>query len=174
MRSFPLILAFFLSLTACFLHPMLFPFIRIWTFAPLLVLAFYRLSWYPVLYLSFFCGLLLDFASSQWSFGLFGCLHLLTAMLTYRQRKQFVEDHPLSFCLFTAWFSSVLSGLFLLLSPLTGETIPRSFASCLLVLLIHPFLDAFYASLIYALPCQLVILYKRRRIRKQHFSEEAS
>jgi len=141
-----------------FLHSCL-----VYSFAPFLVRTFYAYSLQQVLWISMVCGYLQDISSSTWPMGFFTCMHLIASFLAYRQKKHFFADHCVSFACYTAIYTSLLSGCFLFANIYFAPTLFLSF----LLLFCHPFLDAFYAVILYALSIGIRTTYRAYRIRRR-------
>ena len=160
MRQVPLWICFTLALLFMLFGTVFFPQIRIWPFTPFLVFVFHRVRFYKALWISFFCGLLLDLFSSQFRFGLFAFSHVATTFLFYKQKKHFFEDKALSLSLFTAFLSAFLS-LFLFLLCIRNEQITASFSTFFSSFIVMPCLDALYAFFWFTCPISLYAYFKK-------------
>ncbi len=175
MRKFPLWISFTWSVIfALIIETSLFPGIKLWPFAPFLVLQFYRVTFVRALWLSFFAGLILDLFSSQFPFGVLAFIHTLTTLLLYNQRKHFFEDKVIAFSLYTALVSSFLSLLLILSSPFLGKQVPITIPLLISDLLLMPFSDAIYALLGFTLPSHLYFLVKKTILQKYFTQDENS
>ena len=163
MKKLPLWVYFSLAVIALWFGGAFFPSIRLAPFAPFLVICFYRTPFRKCLTLAFASGLLIDLLSTQFRFGLFGVIHLLTAALLYGQKKHFFEDKPLPFCLYSALTSAFLSGLSLLAAKFSSMEMAISFPVLLSDLIFMPLIDGLYAFLWFICPVALYSLVKKQK-----------
>lgn len=148
---FPFLLTLFLVLAA----PLLLPNFRIAFFIPFLIIVIYQKSLISTLWISCFCGLVLDLISSETHFGLYACSYTLTTGMLYKQRDHFFADSISTLSLMTFFFS-VLSTLILcvMMSLFRQESI-LSIQWVLVDLLFLPLMDSFYAFAIFVFPFYL-------------------
>lgn len=159
----PLSIAFFISLLTSLFSTALFPSFRLFAFAPFITLAFTRKNLYAALWLSLACGLLVDMQQSQYHFGFYTLLYLLTTLVLYRQKWLIFSDKPLSLSLFVAIYSFVATLLHLTLLYLFGVPTPPSSLWITLDLFLMLPLDALYALLLFTLP-HMAYTHLRKKI----------
>lgn len=147
--------AFILSLFALLFCSSFFPSVHLLYFTPYLTLVSLRTSLLPSLWLSCLAGLCVDLFASQLLFGLTALNYSLTLLLLSTQKRNFIEDKPISFLLFAALVSTLSSGIQLLFHALFGQTIPFSLGLVYTDLIISPLLDGLYAQILLALPFYL-------------------
>ena len=142
----------------------LFPEIRVWAFAPFLAILFHRVAFSKALWISFFCGLLLDCLSSQLRFGLFALSHVLVSFLLYREKRHFFEEKALALSLYTILISAFLS-LFFMLFAYWSQEIEWSISLVFSDLVLMPFLDGIYAFFWFTCPLSLILYFKKYGLR---------
>lgn len=165
----------FLCLASLFLWTgtALFPYFRVWPFAPFLAILFHRTTFIQALWGSFFCGLSMDLTSSQFPFGLLALSHSITTLFLYSQKKHFFEDKIIAFSLYSALISLFLSSSLILFSSLSEKQIPLTPSLFFSDLLVMPFLDAFYALLWFTVPSTLYGYIRRYVVLKKLSNEDA-
>lgn len=143
---------FFYSLGLACTLPALFPSLRLFWFAPLIVLSFYQRPRVACLWLACVCGFVIDLFSSYTRFGLHALNYCLTATLLYPAKSHFFEDSPTTLPGLT-WLFVITSTVFqaLLLKAL-GQPFNFSWEWIKLDLIWMPFYDALYAGIAFALP----------------------
>lgn len=168
MKAFSLKISFIQAFLFCVLAPVVVPQVRLWGFAPFLALLFYRSSFLHALWGAFFCGLVVDCFSSQFSFGLFTLLHVLIVPLLYKQKKHFFEDKPLAFSLYSVLIASCLSAFLLLFD----RQFPLSLKLFFSDLILMPALEGLYAFIWFICPSRLYSFSKKRLFQKSLSTEE--
>ncbi len=173
MRHLSLWISFSLAFFFAVVGTALFPEIRVWAFAPFLAILFHRVSFSKALWISFFCGLLIDCLSSQLRFGLFALSHVFVSVLLYREKRHFFEEKALALSLFATLISAFLS-LFFMLFSYWSEAIEWSITLALSDLVLMPFLDGVYAFLWFTCPLSLILYFKKHGLRHLIPKEEES
>ena len=161
MRSLSLWIPFCLACIFALWGGVMFPQAKVWVFSPFLAITFHRLSFSRSLWISFFCGLLIDCLSSQFSFGWFACVHVLGTFFLFRRKRHFFEDKPFALSFYSALLSLFFSSSVLLLS-FWHRKIPITPPLLFSELLFMPFLDALYAFLWFTCPLSLIAYVKKR------------
>ncbi len=164
MKKISLWIPFFLALSFALLGTAFFASVRIWAFAPFLAIAYHRVSLIKALWISCFCGLVLDCLSSQFHFGLFALNHVVVTLILYKHKKNFFEEKATAFSLHSTIIAALLSFLLLLFSSWSHEitwSIPLVFSN----LISMPFLDGLYAFLWFTCPLSLIVYFKKNGIR---------
>lgn len=170
MQKIPLWIFFSLAFLFLPISTVFFPYLTIWPFAPFLAIVFHRISFLKALFLSAFCGLILDLYSSQFPFGSLALCHVVATLFLYTKKKHFFEDKPIPLSLYTAAISSALSFSLIFLVCLPKKLISFSPALLLSDCIFMPVLDACYAFLWFACPLLLWNFIKKWIYNKQ-FSE---
>lgn len=165
MRSISLWIPFTLAICFAFLGTAFFPGIRIWVFSPFLAILYHRVSFAGSLWISFFCGLLLDCISSQFRFGLFALSHVLASFFLYSQKKHFFEDKWVALSLYS-WLISFFLSSFLMLFACMGSSLKGSLQLIVSDLFFMPLLEGIYAFLWFTCPLSLIVYFKRHGFRK--------
>lgn len=142
MMKTPLWLPFLLGTVALFFFTSVFPSLRLFYFAPFLVIVLQRYSLFGCLVWGAICGLMLDLLGSVLPFGMQSLLTTICVAIGFRFRKWFFEENIFSHALYTI----LLSALMCIFEP-TG--LPLS-------LLMAP-IDGLYAFLIFTCP---ILLYR--------------
>ena len=164
MNRISLWIPFFLALSFLLIGTALFPEIRIWAFSPFLAIAYHRLSFPKSLWLSFFCGLLLDCLSSQFRFGLFSLNFVFVSCFLYFQKKHFFEDKLLSLSLYSILISFLLS-FFLILFACLSHEISLNPSLIFSELIVMPFSEGIYAFFWFTCPISLIVYFKKHGLR---------
>lgn len=147
-----LLLPFFLALLAACFGTAYFSHVTVVAFAPFLVMVLIRKSLLSSLWIGFLCGLIMDMLASETSFGLYSLNYCITMLLLYPQKKNFFEDKPLSFSLFTYLFSFVSTLFSILCIKFSNSHLAFSLSALLKELFVMPLLDAFYAFIWFTSP----------------------
>ncbi len=172
MKRLPIWMSFTWSCVfALIVNTSFFPSIKLWSFAPFLVIQFYQVNFTKALWLSFFAGLVVDVFSSQFPFGMMALTHTATTFLLYGQRKHFFEDKTFAFFLYTALVSSFLSLFTIVFSAISSKQITVTLPLLISDLLIMPFSDALYGLVAFTLPSNAYFVFKKV-ILKRHLQEE--
>ena len=158
-----IVLAFILSITACFFTALM-PKISFLPFAPFLVVLFLHKPFSQALWGATLTGTFLDLFSSQ-NFGFYSFSYCLTALFLYKQ-KRFFNEKPLSFSIFTYFVSLTLSLLHLFLFFLFKKNLPVTFLSFTVDIFAMPLLDVLLAFFWVALPLQA---FEMMRKKTRHF-----
>ena len=172
LKKTPLFLTFILSCLFLVIGTVFFPFIRFWSFSPFIAVFLYRTSFLKGLWLGFLSGLCMDLFSSQFPFGFFSATHSLTVCLLFKQKRHFFEDKMLSFSLFAALISCVLSLFLLILNPMLGNLIQPSFLTYISDLIIMPIVDGFYAFFGFVFPSYLYATLKKYAFQRHLLKED--
>ncbi len=144
--------SFFLALfSACFSSAYL-GCVKIIPFAPFFVILILRKPLLTALSISVFCGTLMDLLSSDTPFGIYALNYCLTTLLLYRQKRNFLEDKPLSFSLFTLIYSLTSALILGMLIKFYGLSYKLPLGPLSNTLLLLPLLDAFYAFIWFTCP----------------------
>ena len=161
MKSVPLPFFFSLALFFVFFGSILCPFFSLNPFAPFLAIVYYRAHFSKTLWISFFCGCILDLLSSEFHFGIYTLALTVSSALLFHQKKHFFEDKPLAFSLFTALISSVSTLVQIVFIYLFDRGIPFSFPTFLTDIILLPLMDGLYGFLWFICPMRLYIYVKK-------------
>jgi hypothetical protein len=151
-KKIPLKFFFLLALLFIPVGTVFFPYLRLFPFAPFLAIAFHRLSLIKALFISFFCGLILDLFSFQFPFGSFAFCHLLTTLILYFRKNHFFEDKPIPFALYSSLISSVLSLTLIFCICIPTKLLSPSFSLLISDALFMPLVDGLYAFFWFMFP----------------------
>lgn len=158
---------FFITFFLTIASPSLFPSIRLFYFAPFLVVANYQCRMQTVLWLAVLCGMIIDLLSSAPRLGIDAMSYFISMIILYRQKKNFFADSvstlPLMTCLFSS-LSMLITGFLLYIIDMQNI---YSWKWLLTDVIIYPLVDAFYAFGLFILPAML--LGKRIRSGKDYF-----
>lgn len=158
---------FFIALLANLLVPSFYPGLKLYFFAPFLIITYYQLNQMKALWLSLACGTIVDCLSVNPFFGLHACVYFLSTFSLYSQKKHFYAYRMSTLPLMTALFSITATLLFLFsASVLEG----RELLSVVLIytdLILMPGIDGVYAWICFALPLQLVGELRRQRRKRR-------
>lgn len=146
------ILLFFFVLSLNLLLPALLPLGHLTYFAPFLILLYYRKPLSTCLWCSLLCGLVLDLSTSQYRLGLHAFNYSLTTGILYHQKRNFFEDGPSTLPLVTFFFSSLSTGIQMILLSIFIGGISPSWNWVGTDLIIMPACDALYAFLCFTFP----------------------
>lgn len=157
---------FTITLALTLFIPPLFPHLRLIFFAPFLITAYYQKSYASCLWLSFFCGLILDLLSSSF-IGLHALNYCLITGLLFPQRRHFFADN-LSTLPIMVFFFSFLSTLFeAILIHTYDSSLTLSLKWIFIDLFLMPCFDAIYAFGCFIFP--FFAFGKKRRRGKDYF-----
>lgn len=165
MRSLSLWISFSLACFCALFGTTFLAEIRLLAFTPFFAILYHRVNFSKALWISFFCGLLLDMLSSQFRFGLFALSHVFVSFLLYKQKKHFFEEKAIALSLYSILISFCLSSFLLLFSCLSHE-ITCSWPLLFSDLILMPFLDGLYAFFWFTCPLSLIVYFKKHGLRK--------
>jgi len=165
MKAYPKLstYALILALIGVLGIPCLFPAARLTFFAPYLVILFYRKPFIRCLWISLFCGLLLDLVSSQLHFGLYALSYVATTALLYRQKQFFFEDSLTTLPVMTFFFSVTSTFINGFLVTLLHKEASLSFGWVITDLIFLSIIDSIYAVMLLLIP----IYWSRRPVVEQ-------
>ncbi len=162
MKKTPCIIPFFLALFFALFGTAFFPSFRLFAFSPFLAILYHRVALLPALWVSLFCGCILDLFSSQFRFGIFGLDFAVTTLFLYTQKRHFFEDKPFAFSFFSALISSFQSLILVLLCYLIDRPLHLHLSWLVSDLIVMPFLDAIYAFIWFTCPIWAYQTLRRR------------
>jgi rod shape-determining protein MreD len=148
---FPFSLAVFFVLYGS----IIIPDVKLFAFAPFFALLFQRTSYVKSLWLSTFCGIIMDIFSSQQRFGVYGICYALCCIVCYHQKRHFFEEKSIAISFFSALISSIGSLIFLIFTYLFDKQFSITLDLLISETLFTPVLDALYAFIWFTLPIQL-------------------
>lgn len=155
--------AFINCLILTVLMPVIAPSIRLMYFVPFLVILFYQKSFAYCLWLSFFCGLIIDLLSVQPPFGFYACNYTLATAIVYQQKRNFFADHLSTLPIMTFLFSCTATILEVIFLYIFGTHVSLGLQWVFSDLFIMPASDALFAFLWFILiPMSLQKKAKRR------------
>lgn len=160
-------IAFFLSLLLTLGMPSIFPMIRLFFFAPVLIIAMYRYSLISTLWLGLFCGLILDLLSSSSRLGIYSMSFYIALVLLYPQKKNFFADSLSTLSIMTFAFSSISTIAAALILYIVDIDNIFSWRFILCDVFLMPLADAFYSFCVFTLPAWL--FGKRIRSGQDYF-----
>lgn len=156
----------FLSLLFLLIFPSLLPHLRLYYFAPFLVMLYYNKSYLFCLWSSLLCGLSLDLLSSHTHLGLHAFDYCLTSAILYGQQRHFFADRLSTLPIMTFFFSFI-STLIQMMLMYTFETpISISWKWVFIDLLGMSLCDGLFAFFCFILPAFLLENAKRRKNHK--------
>ena len=176
MNPLVLLIASLLSLLPTLIGPILFPFIKLSFFAPLVVLLLYKLPRVKLFSSTLIIGFILDLLSSHTPFGFWIINYWTTLWLLLFLKPLFFEDKFLTLPILTCFFSQISTLLYVLSMNLFFLKMPVHFYWVVTDLLLYPFFDALYALLIFNLPLYYLnkkLPQKRRLSKSFRLSEES-
>ncbi len=159
------LLAFLFANVALFFLNPLFPQLRLFFYAPLLVFFLIHASFFNALWIAFGLGIFLDLLSSA-HMGINACNFLLTSFILYPQRKHFFKDNPYNLSLFTVLFSLLSTFLYALLIFLFDRRNLFSGKWILTDIFFMPLMDGVYAYVWFTLPLALWEKIRKREVNE--------
>lgn len=157
--------ALFITLIAVLMGPTLFPSLRILFFAPFLVIIVYQISFLKCLWVSFFCGLLIDILSSNSHLGLYAGNYVLTTALIYHQRRNFFSDSISTLPLMTLFFSVVSTLLETFALYIFEKPLVSSWKWIGIDFILLPVVDALYSLMIFVMPTLFLKKYNKSNMK---------
>lgn len=152
LRNKNLWIVFFVSLTLVIWLPPLAPSIRLFFFAPYLIICLYKHPFIRCLWASLSCGILVDLFSSYQHLGLTGLNYILSISILYSQRRNFFSDRPSTLPIMVYLFSIISSLIQLPILLIFEHRISISSSWIISDILLMPLLDALYAFSLYVAP----------------------
>lgn len=153
---------FLLGMVACLLAPIIWH-VRLFYFIPFLIVTFYQCSYVRSLWLSLFCGALVDIFSVHSFFGMNALTYTLTTAVLYPQRRYFFADRLTTLPLMTGLFSLISTGLLVFcVEVLEGQKLV-TWSFIYTDFMVMPLYDTVYALAIVTLPQSLYRMARQRR-----------
>lgn len=137
--------AFLSCLLLTILMPVVTPSVRLMYFAPFLILLFYQKSLSYCLWISFFCGFIIDLLSVQPPFGFYACNYTLATAIIYNQKRNFFADHLSTLPIMTFLYSCIATLLEVIFINVFGMRISLGLHWIFSDLLVMPACDALFA-----------------------------
>jgi rod shape-determining protein MreD len=154
---------FLYSLVLFLFLPVLFPSWRFFYFAPLIVFSYYKRPLIFCLWLSLFCGLIVDLFASHTRMGFYALDYCLTTWILHSQAKHFFEDSFSTLPLMTFLFSFVSTLIQASLLYAFGQGFSLSWAWITGDLFWMPLSDALFATFAFRIPLSLLPKSQSRR-----------
>lgn len=126
--------------------------LRIFYFAPFLILASYNKSKIACLWLAIICGLIVDLLSAQHRLGIYALNYCLTIMILYSQKQHFFEESLSTFPIMTYFFVVISTLTQVGILYIFGKGFSLSWEWIKDNLFFLPLLDSFYAALAFTFP----------------------
>lgn len=161
MKQVPLLFFFALALVFVLFGSILFPLFPLTAFAPFLAIVYYVAPFPKALWISVGCGLIIDFLSSEFHFGISALSYAITSAILFHQKRHFFEDKSMAFFLFTSLISSALTLVQIIFIHLFDRGISFSLITFLTDLIVLPFVDGLYGFLWFICPMKLYIYIKK-------------
>jgi len=141
-------------------------------FVPFLLMAFGRFSFTRSLYLAALTGLMIDLFTLETPLGFYALSDVTTTCLLYRFRHFFVEK-GLGLSGFTAFFSTISTGVQKILFLFFGIALPFTWQGALTDFLLMPLFDGCYAFLWFSCPLLLYHFMRKQWFRFLFLRKEA-
>lgn len=161
------------TLLALLSNHLFFPGFYLFAFSPLLAIILIRNSLLSSLWMAALIGLFFDLTSAQLPFGLYALLFVLTAALSYRQKRFFFDEKAISLASFTAVISLFHSLLLTFLLRSLGSCPPFSWKTVFLNFLCAPILSALFSFFWFSWPLHLYN-YVRKKIAQHYYFQKKS
>lgn len=161
-----LLLWFFYALFLSVTLPLLLPDLRLFYFAPFLVISYYSGTLLHSLWWSIITGGIVDLFSAGTRFGSCALIYCLTTLFLHRYKYYFFEDRPTTL--------PIMTYLFVLISTILQALLYQIFEDKTIVSLewlkrdigLMPLKDALFAWTCFTLP-RSIILRQRRSLRRR-------
>lgn len=148
--------------------PLFFPWLKLYFWAPFLVILIYKKPFFTCLWGAFSCGLLIDFFSAHAPLGLNALTFVVATGILYERRQNFFGDSLSTLPLMVLFFSMLSTTIEALLLYVLQKGFLISWRWLLTDLLAMPVLDALYAFGIFILP--FALLGQRPRQGREYFN----
>lgn len=156
-----MVVAMLLALFPTLYGGALFPLLRLYFAAPLVVWLYYRLNQMGALWVSLAVGALLDLLSSGHGFGTYALVYCVTTLFVYRAKPRFYQWGWTTLPILTWLFSIVATLLQAVLFTLAGSGGLLTPMWAATDLLLFPLADAVWAFVAFTLPLRLLQLRRR-------------
>ena len=143
---------FFITFSLTVFAPIIFPGLHLLYFAPFICSVYYSKSYSSALWVSLFCGLVLDLLSAPLRFGLHALNFTLTSAFLYSWKQHFFEDQPTTLPILTFLFSVVSTLIQIVLLYTFESRVALSLQWVITDLVAMPGTDALYAFICFSLP----------------------
>lgn len=163
-------IVFLISLLLTIWLPTVLPEVRLYFFAPYLVILLYKRPFIKCLWGALACGLIVDLLSSFQHLGLHSLNYVVSMSIIYRQRRHFFADSPTTLPIMVYLFSVISTAIQLPLLYVFEHKLPITSEWIRTDLLFMPVLDAAVAFALYIFP--FWIFGKRLLKGKDYFTEE--
>lgn len=97
---------FLYALAPLIIFPVIFPDWHLTFFAPFIVLMFYKKSYVACLWISLFCGVIMDLLSAHTPIGIHAINYCMVSWILYGQKRNFFEDSLSTLPILTALFAA--------------------------------------------------------------------
>ncbi|MBA3603374.1 MAG: mreD [Parachlamydiaceae bacterium] len=154
---------FIFSLVAFLIIPIIWPTIKLFFFAPFIIITLYQLSYIGCLWTSLCCGLAIDCLSVHPFFGLNAFTYTLTTFLLYPQRVHFFSDRASTLPLMTAVFSFAVTVISMLWASIFERKQLFSWNLLYTDLFLMPLADSLYALIFFVWISKITTQYLRSR-----------
>ncbi len=152
LRNKNLLTIFVITLALTIWFPIIAPSLRIFFFAPYLVVCLYKHPFIRCLWASFLAGILVDLLSSYQHLGLTGLNYILTTAVIYNQRRNFFSDNPSTLPIMVYLFSLISTVIQFPIFYIFEHRVTINSSWVISDLFIMPLLDALYAFSFYVAP----------------------
>ncbi|MBN1914612.1 MAG: hypothetical protein JW769_01835 [Parachlamydiales bacterium] len=159
-----IIAAFILSFLAMIIGSCYFSPLKLYYFAPFLVLVALRTSFNSALWIAALTGLLIDLLNSSHHFGTYSLCYTLSVMLLMTQKK-YLNDKAVNMGFYTFAFSFITSLFLIISSYIFDRGVVLSPLSLITIFFLMPLIDMIYALLWIALPLELYTFFLRWCVR---------
>ncbi len=148
---------FFISLCFTLFTPALFPSIKLFFFAPFIIILFYQKPFIKCLWGALLSGLIVDLFSAHSHLGLHAINYITAVTILYKQRKHFFSDSATTLPLMIFFFSIIATLLQIPILYVFEQKISLSKSWILSDLILMPFFDALYGFVFFVLIDLIVI-----------------
>ena len=146
--------------------PVVIPQLRLYFFAPYLIILLYKRPLVNCLWGALICGLVIDLFSAYHHLGLYALNYTLTIALLYRQRRHFFADSPTTLPIMVYLFSVISTAIQIPLLFIFEHKLKINSIWIRYDLLLMPLLDAVYAFCFFVLPYWI---FGKRRLRGEDY-----
>lgn len=155
---------FFYSLLFQLILPIAFPTLHVNWLAPFLILVFYRKEWLGALWISLFCGLIIDLSEPTLRFGFHALNYCVATFFIYKYKQNFFCEKLFTLPLLSFVFSLLVSCSALIFSSLM-ENVSLSIKNFLLQTVSLASATALYSLIAF----NFSFFLKRKRKQQYYF-----
>lgn len=144
------------------LAPVCFPTFRLYYFVPFIIITFYQKSFNTCLWLSLFCGVIVDIFFSGDQLGMHAFVYVITTSILFNRKQNFFSDSLTTLPIMTFFYSVIVTVCKTIIFAGMNRSYFFNLAWFFSDLILMPIFDATYAFSFFILP---FICFGKKRLK---------